>query len=384
MTTSDINGQDYWESRFQRDWIQNEGQRQSQFFGMVACRLFPAWFVEDVKRNSLELCDWGCAMGDGTQVIKSELGLERVAGLDFSVSAIEQARRNYPDIAFATDDLLAEGVDLEFDVIFSSNTLEHFHAPWDTAATLTAHARQYFVMLVPFQEPLEERHEEHFYSFHWHNLRRELPNDFRLVHAGVIDVGLLPDPQYSGKQLLAIYASKAPLQRVMPELIAHGQDLLGRYGQVHDRLVAVDAELEVTILQRNELGSRLEQARRQCDDLSARLEDALRLGDATRREVERLAAEQSRQQGLITELEQGRNDLQHRVLDVETQLRTTQIAEQQASLRAEAGEKRHSEAEKALQALKAENEVIARRLEEVYSSHSWRLTAPFRSIRRLF
>ncbi|MCU1044131.1 class I SAM-dependent methyltransferase [Stenotrophomonas maltophilia] len=377
MTSTDINGQDYWESRFQQDWIQNEGQKQSQFFGMVACRLLPAWFVDDVKHNGLGLCDWGCAMGDGTQVIKSELGLDQVAGLDFSASAIEQARRNYPQIAFATDDLLAEGVDLGYDVIFSSNTLEHFHEPWDAAAKLTAHAREYFVMLVPFQESLEERHEEHFYSFHWHNLQRDFPNGFRLVHVGVIDVGLLPDPQYSGKQLLAIYASESAAQRVMPGLVEQGLDLLGRYGHVHDRLASVAMELEATIRQRNELG--------------AKLDDALRQGDAIRADVERLAAEQARQLNLIAGLEQGRSELRDRVLEVETQLSNAQTAEHQATLRAEAGERRHSEAErrhteaeKALQNLQKENEEIARRLEQVYASHSWRLTAPFRSIRRLF
>ena len=134
MTDKDIINSDlYWNARFAENWETSEGPRQSRFFARIAIEHLPRWLIEQLKRQSLTFADWGCAQGDGADVWASYIDAKQIVGVDFSSVAIEQAAQRYPAIRFINEDWLTESGDQgeAFDVVFSSNTLAHFHKPYD-------------------------------------------------------------------------------------------------------------------------------------------------------------------------------------------------------------------------------------------------------------
>lgn len=206
MTDTDsINSESYWNARFTKDWEACDGPRQSRFFARIAIEHLPLWLMEELHRQSLTLVDWGCAQGDGADVWAGYIDATQIAGVDFSAAAIAQAARRYPAIRFINADWLADGDDQEiFDVVFSSNTLEHFNQPYDVLNSLCIHAKKALVLALPYKEL--ERINEHFFSFLPENIPLQLANGFRLIWSRVVDCRLLPDTLWGGDQIILIYA----------------------------------------------------------------------------------------------------------------------------------------------------------------------------------
>ena len=204
MSRVEVNSQEYWDGRFQSDWDAHEGRAQSRFFGHVALDLMPEWLRRSIRVEQWTICDWGCAEGDGTQVLAEGLG-SAVEGVDFSQSAIEKARSAYPEIPFRDTDWLSGQTDAldSYDVVFSSNTLEHFHTPWEVFSALAERARRFVVLLLPFRE--YDRHHEHFATFDFESVRAD-EKGMLLVHAAVRNVSGLPGSQWPGEQVLLVYA----------------------------------------------------------------------------------------------------------------------------------------------------------------------------------
>jgi len=160
-----MNSDAYWNRRFSDNWEAFEGPRQSRFFAQLAVDNLPAWLFEQVRRQELSVVDWGSAQGDGTDVLASYVDSKQLVGVDFSDVAIEQAARRYPAIRFLNENWLGSGdenID-SYDIVFSSNTLEHFHRPYEVLEALIARARKAVVLALPYREL--ERIDEHFYSF---------------------------------------------------------------------------------------------------------------------------------------------------------------------------------------------------------------------------
>jgi len=196
-----------WEHRFAADQALFEGPRQSRFFAKLAIDYLPKWLLDQVRQKSLTIADWGCAQGDGTDVWAGYVDSRQITGIDFSPQAIGQARARYPAIRFLSSDWLDEsqGDPEMFDVVFSSNTLAHFHRPYDVLQLLGQRARKAIVLALPYQE--KDRIAAHFYSFLPDNIPLALPNGFRLVWSRVIDCRALPDTQWNGKQVFLVYAA---------------------------------------------------------------------------------------------------------------------------------------------------------------------------------
>lgn len=205
MTTND---REYWDGRFREDWQAHGGPAQTRFFTQLALEAMPTWFVERVRGAGLSLCDWGCAEGEGAAMLARELGAP-VVGIDFSETAIVTARSKFPDVEFRAVDWLAEDADAQFDVVFSSNTLEHFHAPWEVFDSIARHASRYVILLVPYRE--EDRHPEHFAGFDPTSVPAAR-GGWALAHAAVIDARDYDDTQWEGEQILAIYARPVELE----------------------------------------------------------------------------------------------------------------------------------------------------------------------------
>ncbi len=146
-----INSESYWDGRFSKDWDTCEGPRQSRFFARLAIENLPSWLIDQIRHQSLTLTDWGCAQGDGTDVWASYVESQQLIGVDFSRIAIEQAMGRYPAIRFLAENWLDESVgEIESsDIVFSSNTLEHFHKPYEVLLAICKRAKKAIVLALP-------------------------------------------------------------------------------------------------------------------------------------------------------------------------------------------------------------------------------------------
>ncbi|WDZ57575.1 methyltransferase domain-containing protein [Paenibacillus polymyxa] len=204
MSGFEVNSQEYWESRFKTDWDTFSGREQSVFFANIALNLMPDDLIEEIKREKYEICDVGCAEGDGVNVFSKFFDEAQMTGVDFSQEAIAKAKQAYPHIKFncASIETLTE----KFDVIFSSNTLEHFYQPFDMLEKLMEKTKRYVVLLLPFQEnPL---YPEHFHSFDYNQFPLEYKG-FNLIFSKEFDCSYDPRQFWKGKQILIIYAKQS-------------------------------------------------------------------------------------------------------------------------------------------------------------------------------
>ncbi|GAB3509063.1 glycosyltransferase [Pseudoxanthomonas daejeonensis] len=203
MSDNLVNSKDYWDTRFTSDWEERQGRAQSRFFGALAFSLLPKWLIA-ASAEGLSWCDWGCALGDGTNELAINLAGVDMTGVDFSPVAIEDARQHYPGQKFVAEDWVSRDPEGEaFDVVFSSNTLEHFHEPWKVIGTLSARAQRAVALLLPFRE--WQRIDEHHVTFHPDNVPMVLGDGKVLAHVRVRDVSSDEPCNWPGEQLLAIW-----------------------------------------------------------------------------------------------------------------------------------------------------------------------------------
>lgn len=201
-----INSDAYWDTRFVENWESFDGPTQSRFFAKIAIENLPLWLVSQLKSQSLTLADWGCAQGDGTNVWANYIDVKQLTGIDFSPVAIEQAAKRYPAMRFTNENWLKKNDAKQelYDVVFSSNTLEHFHNPYNVLGDLCNRARKSVVLALPYREL--NRIDEHFFSFFPENIPATLPNGFRLIWSRVVDCRTLPNTLWGGEQVILVFA----------------------------------------------------------------------------------------------------------------------------------------------------------------------------------
>ncbi|MUG47198.1 methyltransferase domain-containing protein [Paenibacillus woosongensis] len=205
MTTENkkmINSEQYWEHRFNTDWEENSGRQQTLYFCQLAESMFPDWF-NTLLIEGASVADIGCAEGDCTHFLASRYPKSTFTGIDFSETAIRKARMYYPDQLYLQQSI--QDIDLKFDIVFSSNTLEHFKEPFEILKHLFRISNKYVAILIPFQE--YERFKEHFYTFDYHDFDINV-DKFSIVFAEEHDCGRNPNIYWAGKQILLIYAHK--------------------------------------------------------------------------------------------------------------------------------------------------------------------------------
>jgi len=207
-----INSEEYWDKRFSEDWEKKEGREQSVFFGRLAIKNFPDWFVNRVKSKNFTICDWGCAFGDGTKLLTDAFPQSKITGVDFAKNAIDIAKKEYPEIRFLQEDFLSKKANSEkYDVLFSSNTLEHFEAPLEILKKIVKYSSRYVVLLIPFRE--EDLIKEHFSSFDFETTPLFLKG-WTLIHSGVINTKKMTPNYWYGEQLLLIYSKEKEIAEI--------------------------------------------------------------------------------------------------------------------------------------------------------------------------
>ncbi len=158
--------EDQWNAAFKKSgqWETANGRRQTRLFAEAFCR----HTCVDLEGGQ-SLLDCGCALGDAIPVFASRFPGARLHGCDLSSVAIHRCKERFFDLAsFSVASM--EEVSGMYDMIYSSNTLEHFADYKVKACKLLQHSR-YLCILVPYNETrfgkdLEyEPHSEHVVTF---------------------------------------------------------------------------------------------------------------------------------------------------------------------------------------------------------------------------
>ncbi len=198
-----INSKEYWDKRFvSGDWIDHGGREQTLFFANLAISNLPKWLTKQINKEHLTICDMGCAEGDAVDLFAKLFFNCDVTGIDFSESAIHRAKINYPSYVFQQGDI--NTFDKEYDVIFSSNTLEHFRKPDTVLNKMLSLANKYLILLVPFNEM--ERIDEHLSSFFYDSflLRKD---KYVLLYYKEIDCTEIENSMWPGQEILVVYGN---------------------------------------------------------------------------------------------------------------------------------------------------------------------------------
>lgn len=197
-----INTQEYWNKRFETgNWKLNGGQEQSEFFYKIAIDLLPDWLVREIMSKSYSICDIGCAEGDGTALLYDNFFNSEIYGIDFSEEGIELAKSKFNNIQFNVGDI--KKFICQQDVLFSSNTLEHFRAPWSIVEDIVKGHQKYTVLLLPYNEV--KRIDEHFSSFGSNSIPMKIGTT-TLVYYDIVDCNEILNTYWSGEQVLLVYA----------------------------------------------------------------------------------------------------------------------------------------------------------------------------------
>ena len=179
-----VNTKEYWNKRFATtDWEKSKGCYQTIENVKASLKKIPKNIVDNIKDNKYSIVDFGCALGDGSLVLKEKFQNNKICGIDFSESAIEIADSRYKqkyNIDFIACDLLKENYN--FDVLYSSNVFEHFPDPFERMNILTKRINKYFIVVVPYNEKLITGKTEHVFSFNENNIPESLDNGFKLVY----------------------------------------------------------------------------------------------------------------------------------------------------------------------------------------------------------
>lgn len=280
---TDINSKQYWDHRFTTDWVSAGGHGQTRFFAMIAARLMPDWLKDLVLREQCNICDWGCAEGQGVDELSKWLGVNSITGVDVSEVAIGKAQASFPNRRFKAQTL--DQLD-DYDVIFSSNTLEHFDRPFDVVARLAAHTRRFLVLLLPFQE--YDRIPEHFFTFDLDNIPVCPVPGFAAVACRVVNAAKVNIDYWNGKQILLVYARLSSLGETRPDLrnFFVGDDTYEAFAQERSQVI-----VQQNAADREQGASQLARIRSEQAATTAQLESALQTLQEVRAERD---AEQDR------------------------------------------------------------------------------------------
>ncbi len=86
-----INSAPWWDDYFQGQWDSCGGSERTRYFMETLLSNLPQREKAYLAGDSLTILDWGCAFGEGVAALARAFPRSRVAGLDFSRTAIGQA-----------------------------------------------------------------------------------------------------------------------------------------------------------------------------------------------------------------------------------------------------------------------------------------------------
>lgn len=152
-----INTKEYWDSRFALgDWETKGGFNQTKLFAIEQAR-----YIKPYVSPGCRILDFGCGAGDSSEIFVSEFPDCNFYGEDLSQAAIQLAEERFGHLGKFSTKLKDE---MEFDIIFTSNVLEHVPDYKSICDELLLKCRYLFVF-VPFNErPLSKEHVRTFFT----------------------------------------------------------------------------------------------------------------------------------------------------------------------------------------------------------------------------
>ncbi len=140
-----MNTRDWWEKYHAYEWVNVgiNGIEQTKYFADVLLGNLDIELYGDVL-------DYGCALGQMTKELSKHANAE---GYDYSRTAIEQARKMYPELTF-TSDIPQK----KYDFVISSNVLEHYEDPVEEMQNQLKLAKDYFIAMTPYKDGPNETH----------------------------------------------------------------------------------------------------------------------------------------------------------------------------------------------------------------------------------
>lgn len=139
------NSKGWWEKEHSYNWVNVgiNGIQQTQYFADVLLSNLPIKLYGDVL-------DYGCAFGQMTDALSRQAKAE---GYDFSQTAIDQAKKLFPDIKFT-----AELPQRKYDFVISSNVLEHYENPTEEMREHIKLAKDYYIAMTPYKDGPNDTH----------------------------------------------------------------------------------------------------------------------------------------------------------------------------------------------------------------------------------
>jgi len=198
---NNTNSVDWWNEYFKETWEYYDGPKQTEYFMNHLLSNLPDHLIALLDKEK-SILDWGCAMGQGTAILTKKFPRSSVVGMDFSQVAIERAKVEYPEGSFLSEEI--EKSERNYDVIITSNCLEHFDDPIEILNKHLEYTDEYYILLVPYEEePLSEYHN---YKFTENTFPHRLRN-FKKSFQKVIDMS--GDVFWNGSQLLVVYEKES-------------------------------------------------------------------------------------------------------------------------------------------------------------------------------
>lgn len=234
-----INDHDYWNEKFENPSLSEQRSSQTEYFARLALSYLPKWCTESISESSKSICDMGCARGDGTVLLHEAFPNCDVIGADFSETALHDAAKLHKGIQFKQSDI--RSFTEQYDVIFSSNVMEHFYDTKGLLTRLLSKANQYLILLLPFREYY--RIDEHAATFDFRSFPlRE--GKHTLSYFKIVPMSSDKDKEFwIGEQILVVYKSEHVL-------LPYGETLETIYnGYMEERTHIIDSYDKKLILQ---------------------------------------------------------------------------------------------------------------------------------------
>ena len=197
-----MNSKEYWNERFKGDWNNKGGKEQTIGFGKIMLENFPYWLDNELRINTNTMCDAGCALGGIMHLIHEKYPKTKISGFDFSKEAIDKAKEEYPLYDFFVEQI--DNLDKKFDIIYSSNTLEHFSEPLPKLRKLIQNSKKHVIIMVPYKQ--YDYCDEHETFFDLNTFPLVLDN-FVLSFFKIIDASKYENTPWNDKQIMVIYSS---------------------------------------------------------------------------------------------------------------------------------------------------------------------------------
>lgn len=203
-----INSEEYWDGLYSQEEQNNQREKQTEFFINLVLENLPRWITEDIQDEHMSICDVGCAEGTGTELLAKQFQNSQVTGIDFSSNAVKVAKIRHPLCKYIVGDI--KNLKGEYDIVFSSNVLEHFWHSKDVLEKMIVKAKKYCILLVPFREYYTVP--EHATYFDFQSFPLEIQKKYKLCFYKPMTMQGEAIQYWFGEQILVIYGKNDYIQ----------------------------------------------------------------------------------------------------------------------------------------------------------------------------